>query len=195
MKKTNLLLMTMLLLTSLGFSQVNTQNETSNSACDGAAILITSSNYTTWTWYDTDGTTVLGTDIDTISNLCNGVYTVELTDTSTWSFSYTIATDNPCSGFSISAQGTNTSDASSCDGSAIANVTGGTAPYTYSWNIGHTTAQADTLCVGTWNVIVQDNNGCADTAYVQIDADTAVNNPCSGFDAFAQTTNNTLSSG
>jgi hypothetical protein len=51
------------------------------------------------------------------------------------------------------------------------------------------------MCVGTWNVIVDDNNGCTDTAYVQIDADSVASNPCSGFDAFAQTTNNTLTSG
>ncbi|WP_158281426.1 T9SS type A sorting domain-containing protein [Sediminitomix flava] len=48
----------------------------------------------------------------------------------------------------------------SCSGQAEAVVTGGTAPYTYTWSSGSKTQQATDLCEGTYTLIVQDANGC-----------------------------------
>ena len=70
--KKNLLFIALMFVASFGFSQVNTQNETSVGGCDGTATLTNPSNFTTWTWYHSDGTTVLGTDENTISKLCKG---------------------------------------------------------------------------------------------------------------------------
>lgn len=54
------------------------------------------------------------------------------------------------------------------DGSATANVQGGTPPYTYSWSGGHAQATAQNLPVGIYTLSVTDANGCmlADTAIV-----------------------------
>ncbi len=46
------------------------------------------------------------------------------------------------------------------DGEALATATGGTAPFTYLWSNGQTTALADNLPGGTYSVAVTDANGC-----------------------------------
>lgn len=67
-------------------------------------------------------------------------------------------------------------------GSATATVTGGTAPYTYSWNTNpvQTTHTAD-LKVGTWTVSITDANGCTASANV-----TLVLLSCEGFTTVTQ---------
>ncbi|MGK0364187.1 MAG: gliding motility-associated-like protein [Saprospiraceae bacterium] len=50
-----------------------------------------------------------------------------------------------------------------CDASAQANITGGTAPYTYIWNTGMTGSVAFPLPVGNYCVTATDGNGCVAT--------------------------------
>ncbi len=45
------------------------------------------------------------------------------------------------------------------DGSAIAEASGGTAPYTYSWSVGSNTSAINNLAAGTYSVTVSDANG------------------------------------
>lgn len=51
---------------------------------------------------------------------------------------------------------------SQCDGTATVNPSGGTVPYTYSWNTTpvQTTQTATNLCPGTYIVTFMDNSGC-----------------------------------
>ncbi len=60
----------------------------------------------------------------------------------------------------VFAHGANPTCSSLCNGSAVADVTGGTAPYVYSWSNGGTTASLSNLCEGTYTVSVTDANGC-----------------------------------
>jgi hypothetical protein len=60
--------------------------------------------------------------------------------------------------------------ADTCNGSITLLVTGGTAPYTYSWSNGTTATVVTGLCKGPIDVIVRDANGCTATAsYIVID--------------------------
>ena len=49
------------------------------------------------------------------------------------------------------------------DGTVMANVSGGTAPYTYSWDNGQTTDSVYNLSAGDYNVTITDYNGCSST--------------------------------
>lgn len=57
-----------------------------------------------------------------------------------------------------------------CDGSISTMVSGGTAPYTYSWT-GSASAneQADQLCAGNYQLLVRDANGCEATLNTNVD--------------------------
>jgi len=73
-------------------------------------------------------------------------------------------------------------------GMAVANVTGGSSPYNYSWNNGSTTAKDSGLGAGVYIITVTDKNGCSsfkavtvsDTNGPSISANTVVDNKCSG---------------
>lgn len=62
------------------------------------------------------------------------------------------------------------------DGSAYANATGGTAPYTYNWSNGQTGVNATALAPGCHNVFVRDVNGCTQGGYTFLDYNSANNN-------------------
>ncbi|MFN8152766.1 MAG: PKD domain-containing protein [Bacteroidia bacterium] len=49
-----------------------------------------------------------------------------------------------------------------CNGLSNAVAVNGLSPYSYQWNdpLQQNTGQADSLCIGTWQVLVTDNRGC-----------------------------------
>jgi len=67
-----------------------------------------------------------------------------------------------------SATATNVSCNGVSDGVATASQTGGTSPFTYSWNTGATTASVSGLAAGTYSVTVTDSAGCTDSSSVTI---------------------------
>jgi hypothetical protein len=73
---------------------------------------------------------------------------------------------NPCAGLTASLSIQPATTASSCDGTATCTATGGTAPYTFSWQNGvSTSTTASNLCAGTYICCyVADANGCTTTA-------------------------------
>jgi hypothetical protein len=134
----------------------------------------------------------------------NGATTEDLTGLSAGSYSVVITDANGCVGtdtFSISeptALALSTSavsdTASTGVGSASVVATGGTAPYTYAWSNGGTTATITGVTTGTYTVTVTDANGCESTSSVLVDNDVNTNraeelistlsifpNPSSGF--------------
>jgi|GEM_PF-2210271 len=58
--------------------------------------------------------------------------------------------------------------AGGCDGSAVAQTSGGAFPYTYLWDDGSTAPLALNLCRGNHVVTITDSNGCKGTATVII---------------------------
>ncbi len=104
------------------------------------------------------------------SGLAPGNYAVTVTDSKTCFEIINIVIANaPTPMVAIS----NKKDASCFgfkDGSATALVTGGNAPYTYSWNTFpvQNNATASNLAAGNYTATVTDNNGCFASASIQI---------------------------
>ncbi|MFY0675592.1 MAG: choice-of-anchor D domain-containing protein, partial [Bacteroidia bacterium] len=86
--------------------------------------------------------------------------------TGTTTFDQDMAIDNVYVGSGVIATGPSVSTVAdsmvSCkggsDGGATATASGGTAPYTYSWSNGDTTASADSLLAGKYYITVKDAN-------------------------------------
>jgi len=111
-------------------------------------------------------------------------------------FGLTVTDQNGCTASAIGVSttvnplpvvGTSTTDAScngADDGSATANVSAGSAPYTYSWNTApvQTTQTATGLAAGTYTVVVTDFLGCQDSATVTVNEPALLQASCSGTD-------------
>jgi hypothetical protein len=95
----------------------------------------------------------------TATGLSAGTYTCTITD---FNSCLDIASINVVEADEISST-TASIDAScydDCDGSISVIATGGTPPFTYTWNNGQSTQTATGLCVGFYNVIITDDNNC-----------------------------------
>jgi PKD repeat protein len=102
-----------------------------------------------------------------------GTYTVSLamydsTTTCSDTFLLPVTVTVGCNNLSDSITVTDATSSTSCDGTAQANVTGGTAPYAYQWSNLTTTASIINLCTGTYNVVVTDANGCMANASANV---------------------------
>jgi hypothetical protein len=76
---------------------------------------------------------------------------------------------------SVTISSTNVTCFGLCNGRAIANPTGGVAPYTYSWSpSGGTSDTAKLLCAGTYTVNVTDAATCSTSTVVTITQPTAL---------------------
>ncbi len=115
-------------------------------------ITATPSNGTSpYTYLWTNGATS-----QTIFNLASGSYTVTVTD----ACGTTKTKASTVNKKTISITTVITCSSPLCNGSIMANVTGGDTPFTYLWNNGQTTQTAINLCSGTYRVTVTDVNGC-----------------------------------
>lgn len=93
-----------------------------------------------------------------LENIAAGEYQVLVTDGNGCTASQNIevkATDSPV--ISIEVENANCNEA---NGRAVASISGGTAPYTFSWDNGSTTAMAEDLLAGTYTLIITDASGC-----------------------------------
>jgi hypothetical protein len=155
-----------ILLTSnvvLAQPQVYTQNTSGPALCDGVAWIDSTFNASTTQWMG--GGAVLQNGGLYIYNLCPGTYVVTasslLGNSFTLTFTIGSGNTNPCANFSISVSAADATTSTACDGSAQVFVSGGTAPYTYTWSgMSSNTNSWTNLCMGTYNCCVSDANGC-----------------------------------
>lgn len=162
----------------------DSQDASCNGVCDGEAYASASGGTPPFSYF----WPIPGSNNDTITGLCAGTYTVIVTDGSGCIDSTQVNVLEPDS-IGIATTATGVSCFGDCDGVAMATPTGGTAPYTYQWNdpLSQTTAEADSLCPGTYIVLVTDSNGCFNTASVIITeplelalTDSVINVSCGG---------------
>ena len=105
----------------------------------------------------------------TISTLTPATYSVTVTDSFSCSATSSVTITQPSAPLKDSILFPNTINF--YHRNAIVGVTGGTSPYTYSWSpSGGTAATASGLGVGTYSVLVTDNNGCTASASLTITA-------------------------
>jgi len=158
--------------------------------CDGSITGIIVSGGTspyTYSW----NTSPVQTTINA-TGLCGGSYTLTVTDADGCTATAGPFTINDIGGPIINTSTMTISDANCsgiCDGSITGiNVSGGTSPYSYSWNTSpvQTTIDATGLCGGSYSLTVTDINGCSASNNVTIGQ---TSGPSAGFSANPKQTN------
>ena len=162
--------------------------------CNGgtnASATVTPSGGTpgyTYTWTPTGG------NAQTANNLAAGNYNVTVTDANGCPkvIAVTIIQPQP---LSVPITPTNITCNGGTNGSAIANPSGGTSPYTYTWNTTpvQNTQSANNLGVGSYTVTVTDTHGCTKQSTVAITQPSPILLTVSGNDTVCKGENATLS--
>ena len=112
-----------------------------------------------------------GGNTATINNLSPGTYSVAVTTANGCVNTGTVTITQPFAPLNCYASIiNNVSCFGGTNGQATSNVSGGTAPYNYSWNSSpaQTTATATNLNAGIYSVAITDANGCISSATVTI---------------------------
>jgi subtilisin-like proprotein convertase family protein len=113
--------------------------------------------------------------------VCEGNYTVTVVDAASCAATLDITVAPPTDFLTATATATPAQDTN--NGTATATAIGGTAPLTYTWNTGDTTAVIQQLAPGTYTVTISDANGCTATAEVVVELTTGLRE-LSGLNAF-----------
>lgn len=93
-------------------------------------------------------------------NVAAGTYTITVTDGVGCSATSSATVTQPAL-LSVNVATTNETSSGANDGTAAANVSGGTGPFAYSWSNGATTQSISNLSPGTYCVSITDQNGCS----------------------------------
>jgi len=137
--------------------------------CDGSISITLSGGTSPYVTQWSTGTTTMND-----SNLCAGFDTLAVADA------------NLCLAFAIyeivepaelileAFDITSVACGSNCDGTAEANASGGSAPYSYSWNTGATDSALTGLCAGVYDVTITDANGCTVSGSANVGGPTAL---------------------
>lgn len=103
------------------------------------------------------------------TNLTAGTYSVTVTDSNGCSLNSSLSLQAP-SAISIAKTVVNTVKCiNSSDGILSVSASGGTPPYTYNWDSGHTSPVANEISCGLHTVSVTDANGCMNTALFSLE--------------------------
>ena len=143
-----------------GFSLGASANITIDStvSCNGASdggLTVTVTGESSYTYLWSNGATTAS-----ITGLSAGTYTVYYTDTIAVTDSVSITLTEPTALTASVVIDSNASCNGAFDGGATVSVTGGTPPYSYSWNNTATTASITGVTAGTYTVTITDANGC-----------------------------------
>ncbi|WP_422007816.1 PKD domain-containing protein [Roseivirga pacifica] len=123
-------------------------------AADGEIDLTVSGGTGPYTYVWSNGETT-----EDLQNLDEASYNVIVTDANGCSISTSFNVTQP-SALAIGYTANDVDCYGANDGSILVNVTGGTAPYNYSWGDGTTSSNRTGLAGGNYNLMVTDANGC-----------------------------------
>lgn len=160
---------------SIAVTQVATltvsANTSSNALCNGASDGAASSSVSggsvpyTYSWSGGGGSS------STASGLSSGTYTLTVHDKNGCVSTATTFIGEPAA-FSIIKS--SVPDDGHCTGSAWVTVSGGTAPYTYSWSNGNTTTAVSNICKGDYCCTITDAHACKDSVCFKIVSDLGI---------------------
>ena len=104
------------------------------------------------------------------TGLAAGLHTFTVTDNNGCTTTVNVTITEPAAALTTTTTTVNVACSGGTSGSATATVSGGTVPYSYSWNTlpVQTDATATNLKAGTYNVTVTDNNGCVKTSLATV---------------------------
>jgi large repetitive protein len=158
---------------ALNLSSVQT---TSDLACDGEASVAISGGTGPYSvlWDDPLNQTTL-----TATGLCYGAYNVLVTDNNGCTITSSVVVNNPsCASFDLAASNSNVSCYGGADALAFSFPSGGSSPYSFSWNTSpvQLTQNASGLEAGTYTVTATDFNGCIQMASVTVTQPTVITN-------------------
>ncbi len=126
---------------------------TCNGQTDGSINLGNNPNIASYSWSS-------GQVLSQINNLAAGAYRVTVTDLTGCQASFGYTLTEPSAMSVTVATVNNLTCFGSQDGRLQANVTGGTAPYTYRWSNSQTTRTAINLRALRYTVTITDSRGC-----------------------------------
>ncbi|MBN8701568.1 MAG: gliding motility-associated C-terminal domain-containing protein [Bacteroidetes bacterium] len=140
---------------------ITTTSVTCFGLCNGVASITPIGGTAPYT-YDWGG----GQTGQTISGLCVGDYSVQITDGQSCVRTATLQILEP----SVLATTSVVTDATCglCDGGISVTPNGGTSPYTYLWDDGSTNNNVSLLCIGVYTVTVRDANNCSQTSSIPV---------------------------
>ena len=146
--------------------------------CDGMIDIVVSGGTAPYfyQWQDEFFTDLVGQTNDTITNVCQGIYNVEVTDINGCNSTFgPVDMTSPNNAWDVTTAQTEVSCSGADDGTATVTVLGGNnPPYTYQWDdpLLQTTATATNLAPGTYLVTISDASICDTTiSFTIIDAD------------------------
>ena len=111
-----------------------------------------------------------GQTTQTATGLAPGTYTVTVMDAGICNVSATVTITEPSAALAVTTSHTDVTCMGGSDGTATAMASGGTPPYSYSWNStpAQSTSTATGLTAGTYAVAVIDANGCSTAGAVTL---------------------------
>lgn len=132
--------------------------------CNGSVTVNVSGGTPGYTYNWTGSGTFVPQSAATATGLCSGVYTLNITDQNLCLRTQTFSITNPPQ-LVLTNTATNVQCNALCNGSIVANTTGGTGAVSYSWLpvsgfSGSTTATVLNLCPNVYTVIATDGNNC-----------------------------------
>lgn len=108
-----------------------------------------------------------GSTSEDLTGLTFGAYTVTVTDANGCNTDLVVSVNEDAS-FFVDPNLTHVSCNNGNDGAIDLNVTGGTAPFNFSWSNGATTEDISGLTAGIYTVTIVDANGCTSVSQVEI---------------------------
>ncbi|MBI5541212.1 MAG: PKD domain-containing protein, partial [Bacteroidia bacterium] len=130
--------------------------------CDGVAVVNGTGGTSPYTYlWDNAQSSQTGT------SLCNGVHSVTVTDAHNCQASANVTITQPLA-LILNTTFVAPMCNNSCNGTATTLVAGGTIPYSYNWTNNDHFATADSLCAGSYTIIVTDANLCTTSNTINV---------------------------